>query len=113
MHAPKRGVSVKDVLGNTEVKRRVVPAAGDTGDLKRRLEAREEEAAHKRGKPLPRSEPEPDKALEWLRAHNPDTLVKPESSAERFAMDIFLFFFFLRFADSLQRREQFGGVGFR
>lgn len=85
VHAPKQSISVKDILGNSEVKTRHFENPLESEDknvLKRQLEAKESEAAKKRGKTEERDEKvvelDPNKALEWLRAHNPDAVVKRE-----------------------------------
>jgi hypothetical protein len=54
VHAPKRGISVRDILGDDTVKERHFEPdqikTEDKGELKRQLEEKEAEAARKKGK---------------------------------------------------------------
>jgi protein CWC15 len=84
VHAPSRSISVRDIIGNAEMKTRAVEAPTDDREqLKRQLESKEQQTRAKREK-TEGAEPTTDsrQALEWLMAHDPDAEPKREADKE-------------------------------
>jgi protein CWC15 len=86
VHAPSRSISVRDIIGNAEMKTRAVEApTEDREQLKRQLESKEQQTRAKREKTEGNegaAATDPRQALEWLMAHDPDAEPKREADKE-------------------------------
>ncbi len=86
VHAPSRSISVRDIVGNAEMKLRTTETrTEDREQLKRQLDEKESSARSKREKIEGGEAPamDPHKALEWLMANDPDAEPKREEGEKR------------------------------